>query len=89
MAAAKRVKVLAVATMEVSGAALETIARWAVEGGAYLPITLHHCPTTYVVGWEDLDILATQGDAEIHVDARGLIKDAVPDDPVSSQNAPD
>jgi hypothetical protein len=65
--------------MEVSGAALKTIARWAEEGERFVVVTLHDHASGYVAGWEAGDILATQGDAHIHVDVRGLVKETVPD----------
>jgi len=81
--------VLPVGIVEVSGAALKTISRWAAKGEGFADVTLHDRPATYVVGWEDGDILATQGDAHVHLDARGVVKNAVPEDLLFSQNTTD
>lgn len=73
--------------MEVKGAALQVIARWAAEGEGFVDVTLHTQPTRYIAGWEDGDVLATQGDAHIHVDCHGSVKDVVPDDLVAARDA--
>ncbi len=74
-------------TLEVKGAELQTIARWAVEGESSVDVTLQNRPTRYAVGWEEGDAVATQGDAHSHVDCRGSVKDAVPDDLVAAPDA--
>jgi len=73
--------------VEVGAAALKAIACWAVEGEGFVPVTLYDQPTRYVSGWEDGDVVATQGDAHIHVRADGLVKDAIPDAFVVSPGA--
>jgi hypothetical protein len=73
--AAQRVKVRTVGTMQLKGAGLQTIARWAADGEGFVPVVLHDIPTSYTVGWEDGDILAIQGDAHIHIDSHGSVKD--------------
>lgn len=73
--------------MEVKGAALQTIARWAAERESFVDVTLHNPPTRYTVGWEEDDALATQRDARVDVDCHGSVKDAVPDDSVAALDA--
>jgi hypothetical protein len=65
---------------------LKAIACWPVEARVSSR-SLHDEPTGYVSDWEDGDVLATQGDAHIHVGADGLVKDAVLDDLVVSLGA--
>jgi hypothetical protein len=79
-AAGAAVRVPHVGMIEVRPAALKAIACWAVEGEGFARVTLYDEPTGYVSGLEHGDVLATQGDAHIHVGADGLVKDAVPDD---------
>jgi hypothetical protein len=64
--------------MEISASALRTIADWAVAGDDFLPVQLHSCPSGYARRWALGDVLATQGDAHIQVDAGGAIKEVVP-----------
>ncbi len=64
--------------MEISAAALGTIADWAVAGDDFLPVQLHDRPLGYARGWAPRDVPAIQGDAHIHVDAGGAIKEVVP-----------
>ena len=74
-------------TMEVTGATWETIARWAAEGEGFVDVTMHTQPMRYTAGWEDGDVVATQGDAPIHVDRHASVKDAVPDDLMAARDA--
>jgi hypothetical protein len=79
--------VLAVGSTAVSGAGLKTIAQWAADGEDFLTVTLFDQPTHYVADWVEGDIVAIQGDAHIHVDRHGVVKDVVPDDAVLSIQA--
>jgi hypothetical protein len=64
--------------MEISAAALITIANWVEDGDDLLPVQVHRCPPGFAREWAAGDVLATQGDAHIHVDAGGVIKEVVP-----------
>jgi hypothetical protein len=64
--------------MEISAAALKTIADWTEDGDDLLPVQLYACPPGYTRGWALGDVLATQGDAHMQVDAGDAIKDVVP-----------
>lgn len=81
------VSVTSMGTTVVSEAALKTIARWAADGKCFVSVTLYDRSTRCVSDWEEGDIVATQGDAHIHVDGHGSVKDAVPDDPVPPQES--
>ncbi|MGI8429289.1 MAG: hypothetical protein ACR2OB_08285 [Solirubrobacteraceae bacterium] len=59
-------------------AALKTIADWAVDGDDFLPVRLYDRPTSWSREWNPGDVLGTQGDAHIHVDAGGTVMDVVP-----------
>lgn len=54
------------------------VAGWAQQGRAFLPLVLHVSPPSYARNWADRDLLVTQGDAYIHIDSLGRVKDAVP-----------
>jgi hypothetical protein len=65
--------------MEITAAALRTIDRWAEEGEDFLPVELRCDRPAYVGTWAPGDIVATQGDAHVHVvDAGGQVKEDVP-----------
>jgi hypothetical protein len=82
-----RVRVPAVGSTAASGAALKRIAQWAEDGQDFMPVILYDQPTHYVAGWDKGDIVATQGDAHIHVDSHGVVKDVVPNDTVAALQA--
>jgi hypothetical protein len=76
-----------VGTVDISGASLKTIAAWADEGEDLQLVTLYERRVSYVDDWADGDVVATQGDAYIHVDVHGLVKEIVPVDPFHPQPA--
>jgi hypothetical protein len=48
------------------------------ERSGLVALTLFSEPVSYALGWQAGDVLATQGDAYIHVDPLGTIKQCVP-----------
>lgn len=57
---------------------VEAVASWSVGGPEFVAVTVHGCAPAYAVDWKAGDVLATQGDAHIHVAPSGRIKDVVP-----------
>jgi hypothetical protein len=76
-----------VGVVESSGAAPRTIAAWTMDGEGFLEVRLHDRPPAYARGWASGDVLATQGDAHIHVDVGGAVKEVVRRDPLTGQGA--
>jgi len=57
---------------------VEAVASWSVGGPEFVAVLVHGCAPAYALDWKDGDVLATQGDAHIHVAPNGRIKDVVP-----------
>jgi hypothetical protein len=64
----------------------EVLAAWAEAGLAFVAITLRDDPLPYVAGWQDGDVLATQGDAHIHLGEDGAVKAVVPPSPAPASS---
>jgi hypothetical protein len=63
---------------EITAEQAAVVASWAEQGHAFLSLVLHVRPPSYARDWADRDLLVTQGDAYIHIDSLGRVKDAVP-----------
>jgi hypothetical protein len=64
--------------IESSAAALKAISDLAIEGNELVSVRLHDSPLGYSGDWAPGDALARKGDAHIHVDAEGNVKEVVP-----------
>lgn len=55
-----------------------TIAVWSCSSADATAVGLDFDGPAFLDGWEAGDVLATQGDAHLHLSASGTIKEAVP-----------
>ncbi|HEY7933531.1 MAG TPA: hypothetical protein VID48_06875 [Solirubrobacteraceae bacterium] len=65
-------------SVELTAAQARVLAEWAVEGDGFVPLRLDDRPPMFAHGWVDGDVLVTQGDAHLHIDKAGCVKDMVP-----------
>ena len=56
---------------------VSVVAAWSVAGPEFVPVTILDAPAAYTVGWEEGDVLVTQGDSHIEVNRRGQIEESV------------
>lgn len=63
---------------ELTATQTEVLRRWAETGPEFVEVVVHAVPPSYARSWETGDVLATQGDAFVHVGSIGVVKDAVP-----------
>ena len=64
--------------IEMTAAQAEVIAAWSERGESFVPLVVHPVAPSYARAWKRGDLLITQGDAHLHVDATGTVKDVVP-----------
>ncbi len=67
-----------VSAVRLTAEQVETVASWSVGGPDLVAVTVFGEAPDYAREWEAGDVLATQGDAHIHVGPSGRIKDVVP-----------
>lgn len=61
-----------------TAAQIDVVGRWAESGPDFLSVVVHAAPPGYARKWETGDVIATQGDAFVHLGPGGIVKDAVP-----------
>lgn len=61
-----------------TAAQIDVVGRWTERGPDLLKVVVHAAPPRYLREWETGDVIATQGDAFVHVGSDGAVKDAVP-----------
>lgn len=57
---------------------LQTVAEWAMPGEDFTRVTVSSIHPPHLDGWREGDIVATQGDALLHVDRSGAARSAIP-----------
>jgi hypothetical protein len=55
------------------------IARWVADGPGFVTPELYVTPPRFAHDWAPGDVLIVQGDAHLHLDTQGNVKEAVPD----------
>jgi hypothetical protein len=66
--------------IEMTAAQAEVIAAWSEQGESFVPLVVLALPPTYARHWKEGDLLVTQGDAHLHIDTTGAVKEVVPPD---------
>ncbi len=61
-----------------TAAQIEVVGGWTERGPDFLAVVVYAAPPRYAREWETGDVIATQGDAFVHVGSGGAVKDAVP-----------
>jgi len=61
-----------------TAAQIDVVGRWTERGPDLVTVVVHAAPPSYAREWETGDVIATQGDAFVHVGSGGAVKDAVP-----------
>ena len=64
--------------IEMTAAQAQVIAAWSEQGESFVRLVVYSVPPSYARQWQAGDVLVTQGDAHLHVDAAGAMKDIVP-----------
>jgi hypothetical protein len=64
--------------IEMTGAQAEVIAAWSERGESFVPLVVYAVPPSYARGWNEGDLLVTQGDAHLQLDVSGVVKEVVP-----------
>jgi hypothetical protein len=64
--------------IEMTAAQVEVIAAWSEQGESFVPLVVQTIPASYLLDWQNGDLLVTQGDAHLHIDATGTVKEVVP-----------
>lgn len=61
-----------------TSAQIDVLEGWAESGPDFLTVMVNAASPSYARDWETGDVIATQGDAFVHVGSGGAVKDAVP-----------
>lgn len=65
-------------TVVLTSTQAKAVARWAEDGEDFTSLLLFDSPPGFAHAWADGDLIAIQGDAHIHIDRAGRVKEAVP-----------
>jgi hypothetical protein len=58
---------------------IAAMAEWVAEGPGFVAPELYVTPPRFAHDWAPGDVLIIQGDAHLHLDRQGKVKDAVPE----------
>ena len=57
---------------------LQAVAEWAKPGEGFTPVTVSSDHPPFLDAWQEGDLVATQGDALLHIDRNGAARFAIP-----------